>query len=221
MIISLLFLILFWKLLYSILLSIFIEYKIANNIRCFINNILFITLYNIVPNTSIIYLPLSSYIFDTYLIYKNSKTMMKFVKDPMTIHHIISIIAAFYIINDHLRYEIFAIYYITYLSNIFIYVSYHFIKKFKEYKLLNNFILIIQTIVYSYFRIYILTLFLYENFNTLLLSSVLDKLMISLIYMMGIIWSSKLYYKVFSSTINILDSIDHSRIIGEWPSVKT
>jgi hypothetical protein len=165
MIISLLFLILFWKLLYSILLSIFIEYKIANNIRCFINNILFITLYNIVPNTSIIYLPLSSYIFDTYLIYKNSKTMMKFVKDPMTIHHIISIIAAFYIINDHLRYEIFAIYYITYLSNIFIYVSYHFIKKFKEYKLLNNFILIIQTIVYSYFRIYILTLFLYENFN--------------------------------------------------------
>jgi hypothetical protein len=221
MIISLLFLILFWKLLYSILLSIFIEYKIANNIRCFINNILFITLYNIVPNTSIIYLPLSSYIFDTYLIYKNSKTMMKFVKDPMTIHHIISIIAAFYIINDHLRYEIFAIYYITYLSNIFIYVSYHFIKKFKEYKLLNNFILIIQTIVYSYFRIYILTLFLYENFNTILLSSVLDKLMISLIYMMGIIWSSKLYYKVFSSTINILDSIDHSRIIGKWPSVKT
>jgi hypothetical protein len=217
MIISLL----FWKLLYSILLSIFIEYKIANNIRCFINNILFITLYNIVPNTSIIYLPLSSYIFDTYLIYKNSKTMMKFVKDPMTIHHIISIIAAFYIINDHLRYEIFAIYYITYLSNIFIYVSYHFIKKFKEYKLLNNFILIIQTIVYSYFRIYILTLFLYENFNTILLSSVLDKLMISLIYMMGIIWSSKLYYKVFSSTINILDSIDHSRIIGKWPSVKT
>ena len=221
MIISLLFLILFWKLLYSILLSIFIEYKIANNIRCFINNILFITLYNIVPNTSIIYLPLSSYIFDTYLIYKNSKTFFRFIKDPMTIHHIIAIIIAFYIINDYLRYENFALYYITYLSNTFIYISYHFIKKFKEYKLLNNFILIIQTVVYSYFRIYILTLFLYTNFNTLLLSSIFDKLMISLIYLLGIIWSSKLYYKVFSSIINILDTIDHSRIIGVWPYVKT
>jgi len=220
MIISLLFLILFWKLLYSILLYIFREYKIANNLRCFINNILFITIYNIIPSTSIIYLPLSSYIFDTYLIYKHSKTFFRFIKNPMTIHHIISIIAAFNIINDHLRYENFAIYYITYLSNIFIYVSYHFIQKFPNYILINNIFLIIQTIVYSYFRVYILTLFLYHNFHTLLLCSPFDKLMVGLIYILGIIWSSKLYYKLFLLILSVLDLMDHSRIVGEWP-VKT
>jgi hypothetical protein len=214
--IILLFLILFWKLLYSILLSIFIEYKIANNIRCFIKNILFITLYNIISDTSIIYIPLSSYIFDTYLIYKNSKTMMKFVKDPMTIHHIISIIAAFYIINDHLRYEIFAIYYITYLSNIFIYVSYHLIKRMPTYKLLNNITLIIQTLVYTYFRVYILTQYLSNEYNKVLLLSLYDKLFIGLIYMMGIIWSGKLFYKTFSLINDTLGLIDHSRIVGEW-----
>jgi len=216
MIISLLFLILCWKLLYSILLLIFIEYKIANNIRCFINNILFITLYNIVPSVSIIYIPLSSYIFDTYLIYKDSKTLIRFIKDPMTIHHIIAIIIGFYIINDYLRYENFALYYITYLSNIFIYISYHFIKRFPNYKLLNNILLIIQTIVYSYFRVYILTLFLYNNLNTLLSASVVDKIMMGLIYMLGIVWSGKLYYKVFNLIYNLLEVMDHSRIVGEW-----
>jgi hypothetical protein len=216
MIILLLFLIFSWKLLYSILLSIFIEHKIANNIRCFINNLLFITLYTILSDMSIIYIPLSSYIFDTYLIYKDSKTLIRFIKEPMTIHHIIAIIIGYYIINDHLRYENLAIYYITYLSNIFIYVSYHFIKMNPEYKLLNNILLIIQTLVYSYFRIIILTLFLYNQLDTVLLLCVFDKLMLGVIYMMGIVWTCKLFYKVFGLICNVLDLIEHSRIVGEW-----
>jgi hypothetical protein len=134
----------------------------------------------------------------------------------MTIHHIIAIIIGFYIINDYLRYENFALYYITYLSNIFIYISYHFIKRFPNYKLLNNILLIIQTIVYSYFRVYILTLFLYNNLNTLLSASVVDKIMMGLIYMLGIVWSGKLYYKVFNLIYNLLEVMDHSRIVGEW-----
>jgi hypothetical protein len=220
--IILLLLILIWKLLYSILLSIFIEYKIANNIRCFINNMLFVILYNIIPDISIIYVPLSSYIYDLYLIYMHSKTKLQFIKEPMTTHHIISIIASFYIINGHLRYEIFEIFYITFISNIFIFVSYHFIKKMPTYKLLNNIILIIQTVIYTYCRIYILTLLLYNQYNKVLLLSIYDKLFIGLIYMMGIIWSGKLWCKILSliDCRQVTNLLDCPRVVGEW-STKT
>jgi hypothetical protein len=208
-------LILFWELIYSILLSVFIEHKIANNIRGFINNLLFILYYNILPNVAIIYIPLSSYIFDTYLIYKNSKTIKSFIKEPMTIHHIISIIAGLYIINDHLRYEIFAIYYITYLSNIFIFVSYHFIKTMPTYKLLNNVILIIQMLVYCYYRIYILSTYLYDEYDKILLLSLHDAVFIGLIYIMGIVWSCKLLYKTSKLCYKLLNKMDHTRLVGE------
>jgi hypothetical protein len=173
---------------------------VSANIVSLIHCLLFIVHHDYDYNVDYaVHMSIGYYVYDLIYIlsciYKSkSKDELK-QRYPFIIHHFIGL----YLLNAsqtgeskfHLLYG----YNILETSNIMLYVSYHLHKECANYLHLNIISEFIQLLWYSYFRIIQFSLYVYNNKMHYFQLNFTCKLVIFVIYCMGIIWSYKLVKK--------------------------
>jgi len=111
---------------------------------------------------------------------------------PFILHHL----AGMYILNasitgesqEHILYA----YNILEKSNIMIYVSYYLHKQYAQYVRLNTLSDFLQLLSYSYFRLFQLSLYIYNNRETFFQFQFMTQFLIIAIYCMGLAWTRRL-----------------------------
>jgi hypothetical protein len=80
-------------------------------------------------------------------------------------------------------------------SNIMIYVSYHLHKQYREYTRTNAISEFIQLMTYTYYRIFVLSRFVYDNRASVFTYPYITQFLILLVCSMGYAWSYRLLMK--------------------------
>lgn len=114
---------------------------------------------------------------------------------PFIVHHLAGIYilySAIHITNGHFILDAFLI---LEKSNIMIYVSYYLHKQYREYTRINAISEFVQLITYTYYRIFVLSRFVYNRQTTLFTYHYITQLLILLVYSMGYAWSYRLLMK--------------------------
>jgi len=114
---------------------------------------------------------------------------------PFIAHHI----AAIYILYSAIiiangRYILDA-FLILEKSNIMIYVSYHLHKQYREYTRINAISEFVQLMTYTYYRLFALSVFIYDQRLTLFTYPYITQFLILLVWSMGYAWSYRLLKK--------------------------
>lgn len=183
--------------------------SVASNIVSFIHCVSFILHYNYKYNLEyVIHISIGFYIYDLfylfYLIYKasNASTELK-VRTPFIIHHI----ATVYVLHESLYHEnqkyVLYAFDILEKSNIMLYISYHIHKEYTQSVRLNITADFLQLLFYSYYRVFELSLYIYNHTIELYRFNYGVQFLIVGIFCMGFAWTYKLvkrnianYYKV-------------------------
>ena len=183
-----------------LLLQELIKYKkeeVSKNIIHFIHGLIFIACHNY--NTDMIYIThvsIGFYIYDliylfTYVLKCKDKVKQQL---PYIFHHIITINILYFSLYNVYFVSILNGYYIFEMSNMMLYISYHIHKEYKNQKLIfiTDFI---QLIWYSYFRIFKILSFSYDVRYEIYEQTTILKIMLFIIYLMGLSWSYNLSIK--------------------------
>lgn len=148
------------------------------------------------------YLALSSsmfYIHDTYILLKYMTHYTTAQLVPYLCHHLISIASLCYCVIGYHTNLIIHIHYILDCSNIFLYATFHFMKvhqRTARRSILNLLILAVELAGYAYFRLYVFTSYLIANRFTIYTAHIVDITMLVVLYLMGVVWSSRLARRV-------------------------
>jgi len=114
---------------------------------------------------------------------------------PFIIHHL----AGMYVLISSLSVEsqehILYAFHILEKSNIMLYISYHLHKEYAHYLRLNIFSEFCQLIIYSYYRLFELALYIYDNRTQFFQFRYITQFFIIVLYCMGYAWSYRLLRK--------------------------
>jgi len=80
-------------------------------------------------------------------------------------------------------------------SNIMIYISYHLHKEYAHYLRVNIFSEFCQLLIYSYYRLFVLSLYIYDNRTQFFRFRYITQFLIIVLYCMGYAWSYRLLRK--------------------------
>lgn len=178
---------------------------IANNMVSFIHCLSFIGHYSYNYNLEYtIHISIGFYFYDLFYIFSQifkEKSELK-QRAPFIIHHI----AGIYILNatlagegkDHILYA----YNILEKSNIMLYISYYVHKQYAEHLKLNAISDFIQLLSYSYYRLFALSLFVYNNRIHFFEFHFMTQFLIIGVYGMGYAWSYRLFQKNIANIAN-------------------
>jgi len=175
--------------------------QLANNAISFIHCVSFIAHYKYDYHLDYtVHASVAFFMYDllymAHRIYTQTKRNDEFAKQiPFIIHHFAGIFILYSALTEPNGYCILDAYILLENSNIMIYVSYYLNKQYTEYKHLKAFSDLLQLISYSYFRIIQLSLFIYENRETLLQYHFITQILIMMVYSMGYAWSYRLLKK--------------------------
>ena len=180
---------------------------LSNNIISFMNCLLFIYHHNNDYNLEhAVHIGIGFYIYDLLYIFSriykananananaNAGAKEELNRQfPFIIHHL----AGIYILNASITGEsqqhILYAYNILEKSNIMIYVSYYLHKQYAQYVRLNTLSEFLQLLSYSYFRLFQLLLYIYNNRETFFQFQFMTQFLIIAIYCMGLAWSHRL-----------------------------
>jgi len=114
---------------------------------------------------------------------------------PFIAHHIAAVYILYSAINITKGHFILDAFLILEKSNIMIYVSFHIRKQYREYKQTNAISEFIQLITYTYYRLFVLSMFVYDHRIALFTYPYITQLLILLVYLMGYAWSYRLLKK--------------------------
>ena len=171
---------------------------IANNMVSFIHCISFIGHYNYDYNMSYaIHISIGFYFYDLLYIFSQickEKSELK-QRAPFVIHHIAGIYVLNAILLGESQEHILGGYIILEKSNIMLYISYYLRKQYAEYYNLNILSDFIQLLSYSYYRLFALSSFIYNNRVPFSQFHFMTQFLIIGIYCMGYAWSYRLFQK--------------------------
>ena len=111
---------------------------------------------------------------------------------PFIVHHLAGIHILYSAITNANGHFILDAFLILEKSNIMIYVSYHLHKQYREYKRANVISEFVQLITYTYYRLFTLSIFIYNHHAILFTYPFMTQLFILLVYSMGYAWSYRL-----------------------------
>ena len=114
---------------------------------------------------------------------------------PFIAHHISAVYILYSAINITKGHFILDAFLILEKSNIMIYVSFHIRKQYREYMQINAISEFIQLITYKYYRLFVLSVFIYDHRIALFTYPYITQLLILLVYLMGYAWSYRLLKK--------------------------
>ena len=177
-------------------------HAITNNAVSFIHCVSFIAHYNYEYNLNYaIHISIGFYFYDLLYILSQickEKSELK-QRTPFIIHHIAGIYVLNAILLGESQEHILGGYIILEKSNIMLYISYYLRKQYTEYYNLNILSYFIQLILYSYYRIFELSLFIYMNRVHFSQFHFMTQFLITGIYCMGYAWSYRLFQKNISN----------------------
>ena len=116
-------------------------------------------------------------------------------KLPYIAHHIAATYCMYSAITIANGDKIIESLYIIEKSNIMIYVSYHLHKQYREYTRTNAISEFVQLLTYTYYRIFVLTQFVYDSRVSVFTYPYITQFLIFLICSMGYVWSYRLLMK--------------------------
>jgi hypothetical protein len=172
--------------------------EIAKNYTHFIHALIYVIYYkNITDTTYLISLSTGFYIFDLFyilygLIIKNSRYGEQI---PFIIHHCIAIYGLYLGKIGYFADIVLYMYYLLEYSNFLLYISYHVHKRYPMYKYLVVSVEFLQYIWYSYFRIVRFSKFIYDKRLLIFSTPIYIIIPLMTLYLMGCIWSYKLFRK--------------------------
>ena len=173
---------------------------LSNNIISFVNCILFILHHNYEYNLDYaVHIGIGFYIYD--LMYIFSRIYRANAKDelkrhfPFIVHHLAGICVLNASLTGESQEHLLGGYNIIERSNIMIYVSYYLHKEYANWFHLNIISDFCQLMTYSYYRLFILTAFIYNNQPQFFQFYFTTQFLIFALYSMGVIWSYKLLNK--------------------------
>jgi len=174
--------------------------NIANNAVSFIHCLTFIAHYNYDYNLDYaIHISIGFYLYDLLFIFaclyqKPLKDELK-QRAPFIMHHIVGIYLLYATLAGESKHHILGEYIILEKSNIMLYISYYLHKEYQGYLKLNALSDCIQFLTYSYYRVFVMSFFLYENTTAFFQLHYMTQVMIIMLCCMGVAWSYKLLQK--------------------------
>jgi hypothetical protein len=177
----------FWNSLYKIFYSYYKDIEVSRNLRNLINVLLFILGHNVLGEEYYIQLAIfacASYLYDTYILLYNATSIADYFS-MYVLYNRICMIALYYVYIDYAKIFIMEQFYILDISNALLYLAYHYNK--------NKILLLLGFITYSYYRIYVHGTFIINNLDEFMGLEWYDNIMLSIIYIYGVISSYKLY----------------------------
>jgi hypothetical protein len=194
--------------------------EIANNAVCFIHSVSFIVHYNYDFNLNYtVHASIAFFIYDLFYILRHiflfyrehrdhredphphANPVPRKYKDelnkklPFIAHHIAAIYILYYAITVDNGYKIIDAFILLEKSNIMIYVSYHLHKQYHEYTRINALSEFVQLMTYTYYRLFALSVFIYDRRLTLFSFPYITQFLILLVCSMGYAWSYRLLKK--------------------------
>ena len=194
--------------------------EIANNAVCFIHSVSFIVHYNYDFNLNYtVHASIAFFIYDLFYILRHIFLFYREHRDhredlhphanpvphkykdelnkklPFIAHHIAAIYILYYAITLDNGYKIIDAFILLEKSNIMIYVSYHFHKQYREYTRINALSEFVQLMTYTYYRLFALSVFIYDRRLTLFSFPYITQFLILLVCSMGYAWSYRLLKK--------------------------
>ena len=162
------------------------------------NNLLYI--YNYVENTwSLTLLSLHAmsiwYFIADILYLINANLILE--KGAYIFHHVLMLLLHYYAYTSNNTYQYIWLFYYGELSNFFTYITYHFIKTHQHNAAYIS--TIFQCIWFGFYRIMVYSSFLIPFFITV--NSVLLRLLLPCIYVMGILWWMNLWNKTYKNVV--------------------
>ena len=162
------------------------------------NNLLYI--YNYVENTwSLTLLSLhtmSMWYFIADILYLINANLI-FEKGAYIFHHVLMLLLHYYAYTSNNTYQYIWLFYYGELSNFFTYTTYHFIKTNRpDVAYISS---ILQCIWFGFYRVFLYSSFVLPFFTTV--NSILMRLLLPCIYVMGILWWVNLRTKIIKKMI--------------------
>lgn len=152
----------------------------------------------------LIHIIIGFYVYDLLylfsLIYKTANTAAAAAECKNRSSFIIHHVATVYILNEILNHEnqeyILYAFNLLEKSNIMLYISYHIHKEYPNCFRLNIIADFLQLLFYSYYRIFQLSLYIYNHMTQLYRFNYGIQILIFGIYCMGFVWSCKLIKRI-------------------------
>lgn len=194
----------------------YLPLEIANNAVCFIHSVSFIAHYNYDFNLNYtVHASIAFFIYDLFYILRHIFLFYRYHRDhsedplphplkykdelnkkiPFIAHHIAAIYILYYAITLDNGYKIIDAFILLEKSNIMIYVSYHLHKQRREYTRINALSEFVQLMTYTYYRLFALSVFIYDHRLILFEFPYITQFMILLVCSMGYVWSYRLLKK--------------------------
>jgi len=177
--------------------------EVTNNAVSFIHCLSYIAHYHYDYNLNYaIHISIGFYIYDLLFILQrvyhqdSSKRKDHFNKQlPFITHHLAGTYLLYSALTDKGGESILGAFLILEQSNIMIYVSYYLHKQGAEYVRMCAASEFAQLITYAYYRLFVLTVFVYERSVLFFNYPRITQLLIILVYLMGYAWSYRLLKK--------------------------
>ena len=172
--------------------------NMTNNIISFIHCLSYIAHYHYDYNLNYaIHISIGFYIYDLLYIFSQSYREKSKLKRhaPFIIHHLVGIGVLNLMQNGESKEHILCAYDIIEKSNIMLYISYYVRKQYAGYYKLNAITEFLQLLAYSYFRLFELSLYIYNYSTQFFQFRYTTQVMIIGIYSMGVAWSYRLLQK--------------------------
>ena len=176
----------------------------TNNIVSFIHCISYIVHYNYEYNLDYAtHMSIGFYIYDLLYILSriyrtsgdhNAKNEFK-CQTPFIIHHLAGMYVLYSSLSGESQEHILDAFNILEKSNIMIYISYYLHKEYAHYLRLNIFSEFCQLVIYSYYRLFGLSLYIYDNRTQFFRFRYITQFLIIALYCMGYAWSYRLLLK--------------------------
>jgi len=198
----------------------YLPLEIANNAVCFIHSVSFIAHYNYDFNLNYtVHASIAFFIYDLFYILRHIFLFYRYHRDhsedplphplphplkykdelnkkiPFIAHHIAAIYILYYAITLDIGYKIIDAFILLEKSNIMIYVSYHLHKQCREYTRINALSEFVQLMTYTYYRLFALSVFIYDHRLILFEFPYMTQFLILLVCSMGYVWSYRLLKK--------------------------
>jgi len=194
--------------------------EIVNNAVCLIHGVSFIAHYNYDFNLNYtVHASIAFFIYDLFYILRHIFLFYRYHRDhsedplphplphplkykdelnkkiPFIAHHIAAIYILYYAITLDIGYKIIDAFILLEKSNIMIYVSYHLHKQCREYTRINALSEFVQLMTYTYYRLFALSVFIYDHRLILFEFPYMTQFLILLVCSMGYVWSYRLLKK--------------------------
>lgn len=184
--------------------------EIMNNAVCLIHSVSYIAHYSYDYNIHYtIHASIAFFIYDLFYILRCIFVIYRSDDDhhplrykdelnkklPYIAHHISAIYCMYSAITLENGDKIIDSLYIIEKSNIMIYVSYHLHKQYREYTRTNAISEFVQLMTYTYYRLFVLTQFVYDSRASVFTYPYITQFLILLVCSMGYAWSYRLLMK--------------------------